>query len=975
MKLRYDGAVIWGVLGIVALAGAECSGATSIDLAGSWSIKLDPQDVGVQQAWFNDRWDAAVTLPGSLQEQGYGDVPSISTKWMAQTGVKRTGYPDYFTHPMYAKYRANETFRFPYWLQPKRHYVGAAWYQRTVTVPADWADKHITLTLERCHWESQVWIDDRPAGSNDAIGTPHLIDLTELLKPGTQQTLTIRVDNRMVVNIGINAHSIGDQTQSAWNGIVGQIKLDAQPPVWIEDVQVYPDIERHSANVTVVVGNTTGDAVRGKLSVWATGPKGVRTDPIELAYRAEHAEKTVQTRINLGDQVLLWDEFTPNLYTLSVSLDGGEATEVCFGMREIEAKRTQFYINGKPVFLRGTLDCCIFPLTGYPLTDIPSWRKVMKRAREYGLNHIRFHSWCPPDAAFTAADLEGVYLQPEVSEWAGIRTDAQYAFLLRESKRMLRQYGNHPSFVMLAMGNESHCPKKFMQPILTQWKKDPRRVYMGKCNSNGSVIDQYDYYVGRSWGTLGKKFRIRYQMGWPPTPRNSLFTSRPPQTVIDWRDGIAPAERPFIAHETVQRCSYPDPAWQKKYTGSFRAAYLDIADDQLEERGMRDLVPEFVKHSGIWQVQQFKEEIEAALRTPGMAGFQLLDLHDFPGQGAALVGVLDAFWDDKGYVTGKQFRRFCSPTVPLARMAQRTWTTAETFVADIEVTHFGPKRLRNAQVDIKVVDGDGRTVHRQQTTRDLPRGSALPIDRVQLHLARLAAPAKYSLVVRVDDAENDWDFWVYPAKLPATEVGDVIITRTLDDATIGKLRAGATVLWLPARERIQGGIPQCFSSIYWNAPYTNGGESHTMGLICDPKHPLFARFPTDSTVNWNWYELLITARPMILDQWHAEHGWPKDYRPLIQPIDDWYQNRKLALLAEARVGSGELIVCSMDLETNLAERVVARQFRASLLSYMNSDAFAPVPRISIEQLQGLVTGIPPAVADGRVWRVPREKNR
>jgi hypothetical protein len=932
---------------------------SSLDLSGEWRFQIDPSDAGEEEQWFSQELSETIKLPGSLQEQGFGESPSIRTKWMAKTGVRRTDYPDYFTSPIYKKYREDETFRFPYWLQPKKHYIGSAWYQRSFDIPASWKGQRIELNLERCHWGSTVWLNGQIIGSCDAMGMPHVYDLSQWANPGEANELTLRIDNRMIVNVGKNAHSIGDQTQSAWNGVIGKIKLESRPAVWIKSIQILPDIKTQKATMVIKIGNLLGNKKKVQVKVQVSGAgkqfpiqkADVTVNGEELLYRMEYP---------MGEDVELWDEFNPVVYNASVELCAGASEEVMndsqempFGMREVGVKGTQIVVNGKPVFMRGTLECCIFPLTGYPPTDIGSWRRIMKRVKEYGLNHIRFHSWCPPEAAFDAADEEGVYLQPEVSMWAGISSQEQFDWAAREARRMLETYGNHPSFLMMSIGNEMAVSAERMTTLLKEWKQDARHIYAVPCNSNGTakhVQGFDDFYVGRYWG----KEKLRYQQGWPPLPRNSLFTALPPQTSIDWREGISQKKGPFIAHETVQRCSYPNPAWQSKYTGSFRAAYLDIARDQLAERGMTDLVDQMVENSGVWQVQQFKEEIEAALRTPGMAGFQLLDLHDFPGQGAALVGVLDAFWDDKGYVTGNEFRRFCSPTVPLARMEKRTWTSDETFFAQVDVAHFGTAPLKGCAPEV-VIKGAAGNVHYRTTLpqTDIAIGSGIKLGSVSVDLSNIPAPAKLTLEVKIGGAENDWNFWVYPGQLPISGAGEVVVTKMLDE-TREALKAGSKVLWLPDHKKIRGGIPQCFSSIYWNAPYTNGGESQTMGMICEPKHKLFSLFPTDKTVNWQWWELLTKAKPMILDEWQARSPWPTNHHPLIQPIDDWNLNRKLALVAEAKVGAGTLVICSMDIETNLDQRIVARQFRTSLLAYMNGDDFAPNNVIGFEQLAGII---------------------
>ncbi len=951
------GGVLFGSCGGSAVPDSDRQ---TISLAGEWGFKLDPQDEGLEGRWFTTTLSDPIRLPGSLQEQGYGKVPDRETRWLATSGVKRNRFPDYFTHEMYERYREAKTFRFPYWLQPKRHYVGAAWYQKSIDIPDSWKDKQVTLNLERCHWGTTVWIGDKQVfrrSTHDALGTAHRYDLTPDLKPG-RQVLTLRVDNRMLINVGLNAHSISDQTQSAWNGVVGDISLQARPRVYIQEIQVFPNLAKNSARVEVVIANPRQlKALDAELilSLESPGTDGFAKPFAKKSYSGTELETIVVAECRMGSSPFLWDEFNPRLYGIKAELRssaGQSQLATHFGMREVRTKGSQIYVNGKPVFLRGTLESCIFPLTGYPPTDLDSWLKVMRQVKNFGLNHVRFHSWCPPEAAFLAADREGVYLQPEASLWASINGKHKADWAGEEARKILSSYGNHPSFLMMSIGNEMHVKKGILDRMLREWKQDSRHIYTGGCNRSPDISDEYDFIVNRG---RGKNARVRYQSGWPPRPKNSLFTSMAPQTTLDWRRGVESARLPILSHEIVQRCSYPDPLWQNKYSGSFIAGYLDIAKDQLRARGMTEQVPSFVELSGRWQVQQFKEEIEAALRTRKMAGFQLLDIHDFPGQGAALVGVLDAFWDEKGYVTGEQFRQFCSPTVPLARMQKRVWLSNETFQASIEIAHFGPERLKGVTPHCLILDSNGHQVFSQAlATCDIEIGNGIGLGSLSLGLDGLKAPAKYRLVTRVGEHENSWDFWVYPAKLQAVPAKDIVIVTELSDARYEELEAGAKVLWVPAHSRIRGNIPQCFSSIYWNGPYTNGGESNTLGMVLDPSHPVFRSFPTDKTTNWQWWELLVTARPMILDEWGSKVSWPKSYKPLIQPIDDWNVNRKLALLAEVAVGDGKLMICSMDISGNLNKRFVARQLRSSLLNYMNSSNFNPKTQLRKKTLLGIV---------------------
>ncbi|HVT90707.1 MAG TPA: hypothetical protein VHD56_17765 [Tepidisphaeraceae bacterium] len=723
---------------------------------------------------------------------------------------------------------------------------------------------------------------------------------------------------------------------------------------------------RATARVAIRLGNHGAAPGTGTVQVSAK-LRGSNEDILAQAPVAWDASGgNVELTLKLGSNAKTWDEFSPALYDITAALRQDNRTidqrSATFGLRQFTTRDTQFAINDRIIQLRGTVECCIFPLTGYPPTTPDYWRKIMAACKDYGLNHIRFHSWCPPEAAFIAADEAGIYLQPEVDEWTTLSA-RNVQFFARESSRMLREYGNHASFVMMSLGNEAGAnPPALLTQLIDEWKKDPRRVYAGKANSNGSISPSAQYYIDDNWkpSPQSADMPIRYVYMWPPSPRGDKFYQEPPNTMIEWSAPIkafaeAFGPKPLIAHETIQRCAYPDISLKSKFTGPFTQGCLYIASDQLQERGMLNQAADFVKYSGLWQVEQTKEEIESHIRTAGLGGWQWLQLNDFTGQGGALVGVLDAFWDSKGYIDGKTFRRFCGPVVPLARMASRTWTNDQKFQARIEIANYSAESLANLNLNCRIVDDAGKELLRQPlSVASAPVGNVTNAGAIELDLSDLKIATHCRLQVEAQAAglANDWSFWVYPASSPAVDSGGIEIAESLTPDVLAKLNAGGTVLLVPKLDSIRGAIPSPFASIYWDCPFTNGGESQTLGFLTDPRHPVFAAFPTEGYTNWQWADLLIHARPLILDEFGRQNPWPKDYRPLLQSIDDWNLNRKLALLVEARVGGGRLMICAMDITSDLDNRPAARQFRYSLLSYLHSNAFNPSTSISEQQLRG-----------------------
>ena len=942
---------------IIALAGSTYADST-IHLDGTWAFQLDPNNQGIKEQWWTQQLPDTIKLPGYLQAQGFGEKPGPETKFVL-SGMLKLGAslsPD----PVYDKFRTKENYKSSEILQPLRHYIGPAWYSREITIPENWNGQHLTMTLERCHWESRVWVDGSPAGSADGIGVPHHYDLTKLLTPGKHR-ITIRVTNEMVVSIGASAHSISDQTQTTWNGILGKMAISATDPIWLDDVQIFPNLAKNEAMVRVTIGNLTGQAGKAKFTLDAKGYNAENKHDPQPTHHTVAFEKEARTTIELhypmGKGTRLWDEFDPALYHLQVDLSAGKnhhSRTTRFGMREFGIDGKHFTINGHQIFLRGNADCAVFPFTGHPPMDVASWRKIWQTHKDFGLNHSRFHSWCPPQAAFTAADELGIYLAPEASEWATVASKIQEAFFARESAAILREYGNSPCFVMMALGNERGGKKEILTRLVDGWKNsDRRRRYSAKSNSHANP-PAIEYEV------VGKiaSHRIRYQMGWPPRPAASWFLVKPPQTMIDWRVPISKVSKPIIAHETAQICSYPDvEGGIAKFTGFLRPTYLEIARDQLTERGMLDQVPDFIKASGLWQIELTKEEMEGHLRTPGLAGFHWLALNDFPGQGTAPVGFTDFAWDPKSYVDAKKVRQFIAPTVILARLDKRVWSSAEPFHAKIELSHWGQKPIQISDLQASIIDADGKEVFRQSLpAKTFALANAQAIGSIEVPAKQLKkSPAKYTL--RVESAthrlKNHWDFWVFPEKLNVEKPGKVVVTNNFDAKTRKLLASGAKVLLLPRRETLKGELPLCFLNHYWTSFNRYGGDSSSTGMLIDPTHPVFSEFPTDPHVNWQWWDLLTQTRPMILDQWDTPDAWPKSYRPLIQPVDTWKLNRKLAALAEAKVGKGKLMICTMDIESDLENRPVARQFRHSLLRYMKSDQFTPQAMITEKMVQSI----------------------
>ena len=959
MKLRIRKA--WAALCCVILL-ATCSVhaehvSTTLPLTGTWKFRLDAEDVGAAEEWFARQFDDTVQLPGTTDEN--------------HKGVKKD------------EHCIDRLSRVWYW-------KGPAWYQRRETIPDAWRSKRITLLLERTK-NTRVWIDETFCGWEDTLSTPQVFDVTTVMTPG-RHTITVRVDNARLPPVG-PAHAVDERTQTNWNGIVGRMELRATAPVWLDDIQVYPNAKEKKAGVRVVIGNITSKAASGQITVRCESYNVDKSSTFKaqsVKVKAPERENVVEFTYEPGDDVPLWDEFQPAMLRLSLNLKttaGGaryrDEQAVNFGMRDFTKQRNRLLINGRRVFLRGKNDCCFFPLTGYPPMEKAGWFRVFSIAKSYGINHYRFHSWCPPDAAFQAADQLGMYLQPEVpnkrSAFASpenveaaihnidrldvassSREKSLYEYARREGELIFKAYGNHPSFVMFTLGNELGRNQGMFEMVAYYKEIDPRRLYAQGSNNvhwNPSLAEGDDFWVtcktGKTLPVRGAFFQGDY-----PNPH---IEHAPPSTMVDFSESIAGVPVPVVGHENGEFQVSPDFREIPKYTGVTRARNLEIFRERLREAGMLDQAHDFVLASGALSVICHREDIEAALRTPGFGGFQLLDLQDFPGQGTALVGMLNVFMESKGLITPEAWCRFCCETVPLLRMKKYTWTTGETFIGRVEVAHYGSADLPGARVTWTAVGSDGKRVAAGAFDPvTIEQGKVFEVDMFALPLGDIAAPQKLTITLAVEGTKyrNDYEIWVYPPKVDTSVPPGVMVADRFSAAATQKhLGTGGKVLLLPKLDELPHSIRGSFQTDFWCFPmFRRAAERRgieaapgTLSFLCDPKTPALAEFPTEFHSNWQWWHLVKNSRPIILDD------TPDGYRPLVQAIDNFERNHKLGLIFETRVGRGKMLVCAVDLLGH-QDKPEARQLLHSLLRYLGSAAFAPKAELDRDLLKKLFPG-------------------
>lgn len=884
--------------------------ADEASLAGPWAVRLDPKDVGAKESWFNDRLEGKIELPGTLALAGLGEA----------------------TQGADAKY-----------LTVTHKFVGPAWYQREIEIPASWKDRKVSLSLERVLWRSSVWIDGRPAGEPiDLLGVPHEHDLGIL--PAGKHLLTVCVDNRAIYPIGGQGHHYYAGMQTIWNGMVGRIVLRSRPAVSMPLVRHFPSFKDKTLGIEMNVRNETGAVAKRAWSAVVTEKKnGREVARMSGGITAAVGGSSFRQELRIpGAQ--LWDEFSPVLYTVRTTLGEGAGVEVHeadIGFRDLGTSEYHLTINGRPIFLRGNHDGCIFPLTGHPPTDVGSWLRILRIYKAHGLNCIRFHSWTPPEAAFTAADELGIYIQTE-HFWCQPDLNPELeAFVKLEMRATLDRYGNHPSMCLVLCGNElGGNLERYGEWMKADKQHDPRHLYSVAAGRRVKGADDFTEYGAK----------MNWQM---------------PGTDWDYRGYYVKYHLPGIpefVHELGQPATHPNWNELAKYTGVLKPRNYEKFRELAVQAGVEKQSAAFQKASGRINVLNYKQDIEANLRTPESAGYGLLDMHDFPGQGEALVGWLDAFYDEKGFLTAEEFSRYGGATVPLARLPKFVYTEGEVFPVKAELAHYGAAPLKDAVMTWKLSDDSGGIrASGKLPPCDVPVGTVTKFGEFGTPLTAKSPRGEHltlELAIAGKPWRNTWDLWVFPKPGADVDPAGVVIVEDPEEA-VKALDRGQKVLLLANRLGLGTlGAYASFKPPFWTATYFGGGASSVSGAVIQDKHPALASFPTSDVLDWQWQTLCSDAKDYIENPqsaWRSSpidrnadgrgfdlKGFPEDYRPIVQPVADFHFPAKIGTVFEVRTASkGRLLVCGYNLVDNLTERPVARQLRKSLLAYMASEKFAP----------------------------------
>lgn len=850
-----------------------------IALDGIWSFRLE-------NASSSAKYGPTISLPGTMDQASYG-------------------YPS-------AKADIDNQWTFG-WRRPFV-YEGVAIYEREIDIPKSWEGKTVQLFIEQTRGETLVSIDDKVVSEpENSLVTSHT-HVLGTLKTGKHK-LSVRLDNSHKYGIG-GSYIRSAMGQGNWNGMVGRLELRCKESSYIENV-VFTPFRDNTAQVEFECAGRTPDSY--SASVY---------DGSRLVAEVSGRKPLLVLDIS---GLELWDEFNPKCYTLKSEIKCGSIKDVrteTVGVRFIESNdKHQFCVNGRPIFLRGTVSYNIFPLTGYPSTDMEDWEKTFSIYKQWGMNHVRFHSLTPPEAALEAADRLGVYLQCEAPKAGRVGKADEDEFHINEGRRIIHDYGNHPSFILMSMGNELAGSIADIQNVYDKVTAgDIRRLHTTTTGSSKTELkDEFKIYGGIVRGFKG------------------------PFTNWDYSKVAKEINQTMLSHEVGQWNTFPDVGIINKYTGVMRPDNLELVRDELARKGFLDKAGLFTQTTGKFAALLFKDEMEAIMRTPDYGGYQILMLNDFPAQGTATSGMIDIFNDEKGYITPGQFREYCAPVVPLLRIEKRTFSNKEILRADLDLSCYTALDLPDARLNWCITDGDNIYQKGSVDAGTVKTGNVYPVGKISADLSSVKESSALQIVVDVEGTEykNRWNIWVYACDEEVAIPSDIYVTSSWSAAKTA-LSKGEKVLFFAAADELAKWRPGQFKTIFWSPIWLKRGVE-TMSVLADTQHPALKKFPTAEHTDWQWFSILENSLSFSIDE------LPADLNPIIGLIDSYRKNQRLANTIECSVGKGRLLMTTIDLMRKFKGDVARENLRKSIVDYMVGDEFKPSCKLEIEDLDKLFT--------------------
>lgn len=955
-------------------------------LNGKWHVVLEDGTTG------------QMDLPGTLDENGIGHRDVGANQWHPDAVLGNAAGEIDKDAPIATRFTRRHT------------YEGEARISRKITVP-DYGTDRLFVLAERAR-ALRLLVDGEACAvfRQGTLSTPYIFELTGAA-PGEHE-FTFLSDNSypgMPKAAICYSSAATDETQTNWNGILGECSMYTRPQNFIDSLRVYPRAvkkeEKNKAGgyvLDVCVELAPGakkvykDAkiilqsealAAGKLEDTQTLTEIISYSGEGLAEAGTDKEENPKTMeiwfrdLPLRENVKLWDEDEGNLYEMAVTLDNGMSAEdkggstaecrTRFGIRSFGDNGSgRLALNGRAIFLRGEANCAEYPETGHPPMTIPEWKEMLLKYRSYGINFVRFHSHCEPEAAFAAADELGMLLQPELSHWDpkdAFGTEESYRYYRAELVDLLKTYANHPSFVMLTLGNELQAQdegrERMRELVRTAKRMDPTRLYANGSNAfygEEGCDPESDFYTSQSCKDVVIRGTFSGMRGY----LNENYPSADRTYYEAMAEIRKEYQKPVFSFEVGQFEVLPDFEELESFHGISDPVNLKLIKKRVEERGLLPTWEKYVEATGELSRLAYREEIEAAMRTRELSGISLLGLQDFPGQGTALVGMMNSHLEPKPYdfARPERFREFFQECRILVKLPHYTYEAGERLIAEVEAANFGKRNIEGVfcwtlagkksvsengncePAEIKSKNTVIATGEDTEITICRP-GSYTEVGSLDIPLDFVEKNTALTLKVRIGDSISAYPIWVYRKTTPVCPE-NVYETRAFDVKTREILQNGGRVYLSPDadKESLPNSIKTQFTTDFWSVG-TFADQEGGMGQLIDTEHPIFKEFPTDFHTDWQWW-IMATKRAVIL---------PHPMKTIITEMDSYAFLRPMAQMIEFRCLKGKVLLSTMELHKSQQYPEV-RALQASIYTYLSGENFEPAEEITEEELSMLVRG-------------------
>lgn len=955
-------------------------------LNGKWHVVLEDGTTG------------QMDLPGTLDENGIGHRDVGANQWHPDAVLGNAAGEIDKDAPIATRFTRRHT------------YEGEARISRKITVP-DYGTDRLFVLAERAR-ALRLLVDGEACAvfRQGTLSTPYIFELTGAA-PGEHE-FTFLSDNSypgMPKAAICYSSAATDETQTNWNGILGECSMYTRPQNFIDSLRVYPRAVKKEEK------NKAGGYVLDVCVELAPGSKKVYKDAkiilqsealaageledtqtlteiisysgeglAEAGTDKEENPKTMEIwfrDLPLRENVKLWDEDEGNLYEMAVTLDNGMSAEdkggstaecrTRFGIRSFGDNGSgRLALNGRAIFLRGEANCAEYPETGHPPMTIPEWKEMLLKYRSYGINFVRFNSHCEPEAAFAAADELGMLLQPELSHWDpkdAFGTEESYRYYRAELVDLLKTYANHPSFVMLTLGNELQAQdegrERMRELVRTAKRMDPTRLYANGSNAfygEEGCDPESDFYTSQSCKDVVIRGTFSGMRGY--------LNENYPSADRTYDEAMAEIrkeyQKPVFSFEVGQFEVLPDFEELESFHGISDPVNLKLIKKRVEERGLLPTWEKYVEATGELSRLAYREEIEAAMRTRELSGISLLGLQDFPGQGTALVGMMNSHLEPKPYdfARPERFREFFQECRILVKLPHYTYEAGERLIAEVEAANFGKRNIEGVfcwtlagkksvsengncePAEIKSKNTVIATGEDTEITICRP-GSYTEVGSLDIPLDFVEKNTALTLKVRIGDSISAYPIWVYRKTTPVCPE-NVYETRAFDVKTREILQNGGRVYLSPDadKESLPNSIKTQFTTDFWSVG-TFADQEGGMGQLIDTEHPIFKEFPTDFHTDWQWW-IMATKRAVIL---------PHPMKTIITEMDSYAFLRPMAQLIEFRCLKGKVLLSTMELHKSQQYPEV-RALQASIYTYLSGENFEPAEEITEEELSMLVRG-------------------